>query len=227
MSMVPSPQQIGFNEMLIRMGAAGLAGSAEGGLQALGAIGNTYGAIQDANRATGLAAYQAQMEALADGTTAKQKAENMERVGQIDQTLFDMNSALTALEGEGLTGFFDNTFGRAWDNLVGNERAASRLLLEKLKVDDAMLRVAQTKGAISNKEMELFLAPAPNNWQDEGVWIAWIKQRQQALQDVRRRLATGEQASNPASATQVDQFTQQSGGVQLTDDDQTLLNKYL
>ena len=39
--------------------------------------------------------------------------------------------------------------------------AASRLLLEKLKVDDAMLRVAQTKGAISNKEMELFLAPAP------------------------------------------------------------------
>ena len=73
MSMVPSPQQIGFNEMLIRMGAAGLGGSAEGGLQALGAIGDTYGAIQDANRATGLAAYQAQMEALADGTTAKQK----------------------------------------------------------------------------------------------------------------------------------------------------------
>ena len=101
MSMVPSPQQIGMNEMLIRMGAAGLGGSAEGGLQALGAIGDTYGAIQDANRATGLAAYQAQMEALKDGTSAKQKAENMERVGQIDQTLFDMNSALTALESEG------------------------------------------------------------------------------------------------------------------------------
>ena len=35
----------------------------------------------------------------------------MERVGQIDQTLFDMDRALTALEGEGLTGFFDSTFG--------------------------------------------------------------------------------------------------------------------
>ena len=140
MSMVPSPQQIGFNEMLIRMGAAGLAGSAEGGLQALGAIGDTFG--KDANRATGLAAYQAQMEAL--GRHFRQaKQENMERVGQIDQTLFDMNSALSALE-VGLTGFFDNTF-KTWDNLVGNERAASRLLLEKLKVDDAMLRVARPK----------------------------------------------------------------------------------
>ena len=62
-------------------------------------------------------------------------------------------------DGMSLTGFFDSTFGAAWDNIVGNPEAAARLLLKKLRVDDAMLRVAQTKGAISNKEMELFMSP--------------------------------------------------------------------
>jgi len=217
LSMVPAPTQIGLNEMLIRMGAAGLGASAEGGLQALGAIGDTYGQIQDANRATGLAAYKAQMEALKDGTSAKQKQENMERVGQIDATLYDMDRALGYLERDGmnLTGFFDSTFGAAWDNIVGNPEASARLLLKKLRVDDTLLRVAQTKGAISNKEMDLFMSPAPSDTQDEQVWIDWIKERQIALRDIRRRLATGEQASNPASSAQIDQFSrqpQQQGG---------------
>ena len=230
MSMVPSPQQIGLNEMLIRMGSAGLRGAQTSGLESLAAMGDAYAGVQDANRATGLAAYQAQMEALADGTTAKQKAENMERVGQIDQTLFDMDRALGYLEEDGmsLTGFFDSTFGAAWDNIVGNPEASARLLLKKLRVDDTLLRVAQTKGAISNKEMDLFMSPAPQDTQDEQVWIDWIKDRQIALRDVRRRLATGEQASNPASSSQVDQFSQQGqGDFSLSGDDQALVNKYL
>lgn len=51
------PTGIGLNEYLIRMGAAGLGASAEGGLQSLEAIGRTYGELRDAERA-GLAAYQ-------------------------------------------------------------------------------------------------------------------------------------------------------------------------
>ena len=35
--------QVSFNDMLIRMGAAGLEGCAKGGLEALGAIGRTCG----------------------------------------------------------------------------------------------------------------------------------------------------------------------------------------
>ena len=168
MSMVPSPQQIGMNEMLIRMGAAGLGASAEGGLQALGAIGDTYGQIQDANRATGLAAYQAQMEAMADGSTAKA---NSEEHGACRS---DRRNPLRYAEG---TQQHSKAPKRHWmvrqysrkscDDAIGNERAATRLCLKKLKVDDAMLRVAQTKGAISNKEMELFLDPAPKDTQDE------------------------------------------------------------
>ena len=59
LSMQP-PRGIGLNEYLIRMGAAGLEGSAKGGLEALGAIGRTYGELQDLER-SGMAAYQKAM----------------------------------------------------------------------------------------------------------------------------------------------------------------------
>ena len=91
-----------------------------------------------------------------------------------------------------------------------------------------MLRVAQTKGAISNKEMELFLAPAPSLADQESVWIEWIRSRQEALRQVRSRLSTGTSVADPASAAQVDQFSQQGqGGGALSPDDQALVNKYL
>ena len=94
----------------------------------------------------------------------------------------------------------------AYDRATGNPDRARRLLLQKLRVDDALLRVAQTKGAISNKEMELFLAPAPSTLDDESVWIQWIGDRQRALTAIRQRLATGQTVQNPASANQVNQF---------------------
>lgn len=218
-----------MNEMLIRMGAAGLRGAQTSGLESLAAMGDAYAGAQDANRATGLAAYQAQMEALKDGTSAKQREENMAQAGQIDDTLFDFNKALSALEsGQSVTGWIDGTIGAAWDSFRGNPEAGTRLLLSKLRVDDAMLRVAQTKGAISNKEMELFLAPAPKDTQDEKVWIDWIKRRMEALQKVRGRLASGGQVSDAASQQQIDRFSQQGqGNISLSEDDQSLVNKYL
>ena len=215
MSMVPPPQQIGFNEMLIRMGAAGLGASAQGGLQSLEAMGRTYGEIKDINRATGLAAYQAQMDALKDGSTAKGREERLKQAGKIDETLFDMQRALNALEsGQSVTGWFDSTVGAVIDDAMGNPEAGTRLLLKKLKVDDALLRVAQTKGAISNKEMGLFLDPAPKDYQDEDIWMQWIRDRMVALQNIRQRLATGETVADPASQQQIDQFgsTPQQGG---------------
>ena len=70
MSMVPPPpQRIGINEMLIRMGSAGLRGAQTSGLESLAGMGDAYAGVQDANRATGLAAYQAQMDALSKGKT--------------------------------------------------------------------------------------------------------------------------------------------------------------
>ena len=88
-----------------------------------------------------------------------------------------------------------------------------------------MLRVAQTKGAISNKERMALLGSCTKQLQDKASGRGSNNANRPCKMYV-AAFATGEQASNPASATQVDQLTQQSGGVQLTDDDQTFLNKY-
>jgi len=55
---------IDMNDMLIRVGLAGVGASGQGGLEALGAMGREYGNIQDSNN-QGLAAFQ---KAMAKGT---------------------------------------------------------------------------------------------------------------------------------------------------------------
>jgi hypothetical protein len=79
------------------------------------------------------------------------------------------------------------------DNFTGDEDAARRLILNKVKVDDALLRVAHTKGAISNAEMKLFLSPAPKNYQDEAIWESWLNERVAALEKVQSRLMSGQE----------------------------------
>ena len=216
---------IGTNEMLMRVGGAGLEGAQRGGLQAYSNMLGTYGNIQDQRRANAMTGYNADYQAQQDeqarldaletarleaASKSGPDADTQQQIGQMDQTLFDMDRALANLEGGmELTGWFDATVGAAIDNFKGNPEAAGRLLLQKLKVDDTLLRVAQTKGAISNKEMDLFMSPAPSNFSDEKVWIDWIKERKQAIQQVRARLAGGQTVNQDQQATsaQVDQFS--------------------
>ena len=124
--------------------------------------------------------------------SAKDQSKINERIGQIDETLFDMGRAKEALMQGGVTGFFDGFMMEPIDTLTGSKDEVTRMLLSKLRVDDALLRIAQTKGAISNKEMDLFLSPAPDDMKQENVWIAWIEQREEALRNVRRRLSNGD-----------------------------------
>jgi hypothetical protein len=196
---------IDTNEMLMRIGLAGVGGSQQGGLQALSDMGAMYGSIQDANRATGLEAYKAQLDA------AKQSgpdADTQAQLGQYDQALLDMRRAKEYLKEGGITGLFDNNIKGFFDKLSGNKRAVGRKLLEKLRVDDTLLRIAQTKGAISNKEMDLFLGPSPDLNDQEEVWRQWIDDRIQAMERVRSRLSGGQTVdqSERASAAQVEQF---------------------
>ena len=227
------PQTIGNDEMLIRMGLAGLGANSQGSMASLGAMGDMYGAIQDTNR-SGINSYNlAMQEAQTKAANAKAKtlAENQQQIGQIDQTIFDMDRALDNLEDKNmsLTGWWDATVGKAFDNFAGNPEAAGRLLLQKLKVDDTLLRVAQTKGAISNKEMDLFMSPSPSNFSDEKVWIKWIKDRKAAIQRVRQRLASGTTVdpAQQASVDQVNMFSStQSASPSYSAEDQALINKY-
>ena len=175
--------RIGMNEALMRIGGAGARASQKGGLEAFGAMTDTYGQIQDANRSQALAEYQAAMEAEAariEAAASNQPEDNSERIGQIDQTLYDMEKAMSLLseEGASVTGWWDTYIGGAYDQITGGQDQVTRKLLSKLRVDDTLLRIAQTKGAISNKEMDLFLSPAPSLNDQESIWISWISDRQ-------------------------------------------------
>ena len=209
---------IDFNEQLIRIGLAGVGASGQGGLAALGAMGDMYGALQDANRSNALAAYEASLKGNKDKSGMSD--DDLAYLDRIDGTLFTMDEALGFLnraksgEGGGLTGFLDGTIGAGWDRMMGNPEAMGRRLLEQLRVDDALLRVAQTKGAISNHEMRLFLSPAPTKFDDEQVWIDWINQRRRAALRIKDRLTNGRKVdpSEAATKAQVDEYGQQGGG---------------
>ena len=206
MSLQSVSPAVDFNDMLIRMGGRGVEASQRGGLAAFGAITDEYGKIQDANQSAALDAYESQLSA--SKKTSKQSADDEAQLGQIDAAIFDMNRAKSYLKEGGITGLFDNNIQGFFDKLSGNKRAVGRKLLEKLRVDDTLLRIAQTKGAISNKEMDLFLAPSPDLNDQEIVWEQWINDRIEAMGRIRTRLSGGEQVdpSEQASADQVNQF---------------------
>jgi hypothetical protein len=255
---------IGMADALMSIGGAGLRGAQEGGLASLGGMFQQKDAIDEVNRTAALNAYNDQIaqqeaerkarfeqqkqddlqayreaslkakEAKTSTTSAKQEAEDAQRIGQIDETLYDMGRAKDALREGGVTGFFDGFLMKPIDTLFGNKDEVTRMLLSKLRVDDALLRIAQTKGAISNKEMDLFLSPAPNDMKQESVWIAWIEQREDALRNVRRRLSNGVTVENPASEAQIDRFANTpiasgsapQGEIEIDAETQAILDKY-
>ena len=254
MAMPSVPQgRIGMNEALIRIGGAGVRGSAQGGLESIGAMTDTYGNIQDANRKLDMGVYDKEYAAMKEqrdaeslrkyregliakgskssATDKKNQRADAQQIATIDQTLVEMERAYNELANGGITGLIDGTVGKYIDEWMGNPEAVTRKLLNKLKVDDALLRIAQTKGAISNKEMDLFLSPAPSDTSDEKIWQAWIQDRMTALRKIKARLQGGETVDDPATASQVDSFSSSggssgSGDGSLNSDDQALLDKY-
>tara|TARA_B110000483_G_scaffold42286_1_gene52561 strand:+ start:7953 stop:9668 length:1716 start_codon:yes stop_codon:yes gene_type:complete len=202
------PEDIGLNEMLIRIGGAGQANGHLGGNRQIADATGMYGNIMDYNRGQALAKYKTDMTA--SKANAKQARADQDYIGNIDQSLGDMDKALVGIKDGGVTGIFDGTIKSWWDSAVGNQAAKTRLLLQKLKVDDTLLRIAQTKGAISNKEMDLFMSPAPSVGLDqENIWAMWINERKVALQRIKARLTGNMQVVNnqQASSNQVNSFT--------------------
>ena len=179
--------KIGQGEMLMRMGAAGV-GAANRGDSYIEAMGQTYGGIKDANRMAEAEAYNAQqINAKAEALAAAKKAQEQEKldtdnyakVNKINISLNEMQEAKKILENnKNVTG---KSIPDLWNRLVGytvgNEERADRLFLKKLKLDEVMQRVAETKGAISNAEMTLFASSAPDDLDDESIWIAWLDRK--------------------------------------------------
>jgi hypothetical protein len=188
-------QKIGLNERLIRLGGAMQGASHLGGNAAMGAFGQEYANMQNADR-EGLAAYQ---KAQMDHQTALAKAqgaggETAELSAQLDSTYAQMQAALDGFDRfESVSGPLDNIFTSALDSsgVLDPERAAFRVQLQKLIVDETLLQTAKTKGAISDSEMALFKSGVPNMAMDERVWKSWISARMENIREMQVRMQSG------------------------------------
>lgn len=197
-------QKIGLGEAMMRMGGSTMAASSQGALAGLGAMTDSYGQIQDYNRAREMEAFQieeARRQAIADRQARAQAAAAKADKGDASENLIgmqasydQMSEALAALKKDNLTGPFAGRLG-AWldasglsDYYSGNEegakRAYMRSILANIQVDDTLLKTANTKGAISDKEMDLFKSPLPKITDDEGLWRLYITERMDVLSKV-------------------------------------------
>jgi len=158
---------------------------------------------------------------------AKEKSDNelKESVKAIDTKVDEMETAKEALKKGGVTGLFDATIGAGIDKVKGNPERATRMLLDKLKVDDALLRIANTKGAISDSEMKLFLAPAPSNFDDEKTWIAWLDNKMKIANKAKKGLSGEATSESPKSSNQVERRTK-DGRIAIFDADTKEFIKY-
>ena len=222
--------KIGIGEQMMRAGLKGLGASDQGMSASLSAMGQSYGETQDANRATLIAKAKAdeatrianaRQAALNAKSTDKAGAKNSEALVSVKASMDNYKSALNAIrESRAAGGNLTGVGGIAksfLDSFTGDADAARRLILQKVRVDDALLRVAETKGAISNAEMKLFLAPAPRNTDDEKIWEAWILDRMSSLEKVQMRLSGGIElpiSERPTNSTRSNNTTED------------LLNKY-
>ena len=205
---IPS-QRIGLGEAMIRMGGAGMAGASQGGLASMGAMTDAYGGIMDYNRAREMEEYNAQVaaaneeqrrrEALAARMASSNKkavANDPEAIAGVRQQIAKLQNALNTFnadEDSSLTGFnLAALLSRAVGATIGNTDEAARLFLNEVRLDSVMQRVAETKGAISNAEMQLFASQAPDINSNAVVWKSWLNRQLRLQEMVLRRLQTGE-----------------------------------
>lgn len=150
--------------------------------------------IEDAKTNAGLnrIAYQGVV------TQTNQAAQNQNRVAaEARNTLNSVKSTIGLFE-QGLQiannqGWQDQVQAapliRGVAEFFGTEGAAGNKILQALKVDAALQEVARTKGAISEKEMALFLSPVPSDTADrQTVWKPWIENKLTTLRKLEKAL---------------------------------------
>ena len=199
-SMMPFAK-INRNEALMRIGGAMVGGSSQGFSGAVKAATDEFGNIQDANRQAETAAFnKAETTRLAEERIAALKAKakatktDTESVGNLRYGVSKLQNGLEMIRNAkgNLTGVNAGAlFSRIYGKAVGSEAEAQRLFLKELGLDAIMKRVSQTKGAISNAEMKLFAASAPDINSQEIVWEKWIERQIKMSNILINRLETG------------------------------------
>ena len=200
-SKVPSGQIDMRSEGLMRIGAAGLQSASDpsgAGGNWMAAMGQEYGNIQDYNRQAEQEAFaleearRVEGQRRADAQAAAKAKANKPKSGadmiMAQEGVNELGTLISALEQGGLTGPMDGTV-QAWldrsglrDYFYGNDEGAKRAYyrqrLENYRVNEALAVTANTKGAISDKEMALFLAPIPATADTtEATWLLHLREK--------------------------------------------------
>lgn len=158
----------------------------------------------------------------AAGVEVKMGAEAMPMLNSTSSTLdtFDKALALVSAQAD------PNTPGAFWEpvpgfkipkaqvqglapglaGFFGGDQAAANNFLQGLKVDQTLLRTAETKGAISEKEMLLFASPIPSLSADrDKVWKPYLAERIPVLKKLKafyeKQVAAGNVAASGATIT--------------------------
>ena len=224
-SRIPNQQIDMASEGNILMGGAVLGAASEGALPALAAGAQMYGNIMDYNRQGKMAEYEQQMLRANEEEARRQLALKMQQdaakaaqkdapdpadVVAAQNQIENMETMLAELAKGGLTGLFDGTGQRWLDRLgladwwtgtdEGSKREYIRKMLQEFKVDQTLTKTANTKGAISNQEMNLFMSPFPSiSLDNEKVWIKAINER---LEIARKILASVQGDTTGSSSNQ-------------------------
>lgn len=179
----------------MRMGGAMMAGATQGGLAGLSAGADAYGQMMDYNRTQRGNEELAERERqriqamLKKNSGKKDKKLDPKSLAELQGSLGQMEELIDILGDNSMTG---PLAGRVqawadksgWGGEEGINRAYARKLLQGFKVDDTLLRTAETKGAISDREMALFESPLPDVTEDEGVWIQYLQDRMDVIRKV-------------------------------------------
>lgn len=209
--------RIGMGEALMRIGGNIVGASANGGLSAFQAGTDSYGQIQDYNRQADMdrmAIEEARIleeqrrqdlarRAAASGRRRDEDEdeEKSAAVSQADQQIANLEMILDGLRQGNLTGPIDGTLLSTADRIgftdfvtgsdTGSKRAFLRQLIQEFKVDETLAKVALTKGAISDREMALFMSPFPDiAFDNEGAWIEQISYRLEIARKIRAAVAS-------------------------------------
>lgn len=148
-------------------------------------------------------------QAAKEGKEYKPSKEDETRIDKLSESIQKMDRVIQAIDQgmnfSGLTG--GNVVMKIYDSMQGNPEANIRNDLQGLIVDSALINTAQTKGAISNQEMELFLSDSPDflTWDEDAIRV-WTAQRRQAYAAIVNRLKTGKRADFPATLNQITKF---------------------
>lgn len=185
--------RIGRMEHLGRIGAAMLGSAGDGLLASMGAGGEAMNAVNDENRNAEMAEYKnserlrlekAKLAALAARRGKGGKGDKTNPYGSVGAQAAQFNEIIAALKSDpNMTGLFAGSAGQFLDRSGYGDanRANLRLQMAGIALDEQLLYTAETKGAITDREMAMFREPIPRMTDTEKLWIAWLEPRAAVL----------------------------------------------